>query len=89
MSATLRAAPPADDQRHRRAVLILLLTSYPALLTPDEVQRALVADDSFAERDAVGRALRDLGADGLLHRPDGFVVLTRATVRTAALLEDP
>lgn len=89
MNSTLPAAPHVDDQRHRRAVLAFLLTTHPAVLTTDEVLRAVAADDSFAEHDAIGRAVHDLGSAGLVHRLERFVLLTQAAVQTAALLDDP
>lgn len=87
MTPTLSATSCANDERHQRAVLMHLFFEDPALLTDDELRRALVADESFAERDAIDRAIRDLAAAGVLRRVHGFVSLTRAAARTADLLE--
>ncbi|MFA4927101.1 MAG: hypothetical protein WC558_01190 [Patulibacter sp.] len=87
MTPTLSAACQPNDELHQRAVLVHLLALGPVLVTQDEVRRALVLDESFAARDAVDRAVRDLRADGVLHEAHGFVVLTRAAARTAGLLE--
>lgn len=87
MSANDPASPSADDDRYRRVVVLLLLSVRPAMLTASEIEREIVDDGSFASRDAVGRALRDLAALGVVHRRDGFVALTRAASATACLLE--
>jgi hypothetical protein len=75
---------PADaDLRLRAAVLEHLLGLYPAWLAEDELARALAEPD-----EPCGRAVRDLAADGLVHRRDAFVLPTRAAVCAAALLSD-
>jgi hypothetical protein len=75
---------PADaDRRLRAAVLDHLLGLYPAWLTEDELAAAAgEAEESCA------RAVRDLAADGLVHRRGAFVLPTRAAVCSAALLSD-
>ncbi|MBF6619430.1 MAG: hypothetical protein ITG02_04275 [Patulibacter sp.] len=87
MTPTLSATSRANDEQLERAVLLHLFFESPAMLTDDEVRRALAADESFAERDAIDRAVRDLAAAGVLRRVHGVVALTRAAARTAHLLE--
>jgi hypothetical protein len=87
MTPTPPATACANDDRHERAVLLHLFIQGPALLTDDELRRELGADESFAERDAIDRAVRDLAAAGVLRRTHGFVALTHAATRTADLLE--
>ena len=77
----------ADDEKVEAAVLRQLLDLYPTRLTPAELVRELGSDrGDFAERDAVDRAVRDLGAVGLLHRSEQFVEPTRAALRFSDLL---
>jgi hypothetical protein len=66
-----------------QAVLALLLHAYPALLSLDEVIRALTADcpDEFGPRNGIENAVRDLVAAGLVHRHGAFVFASRAAVR--------
>jgi hypothetical protein len=75
--------PHSDQEKAEQAVLALLLHTYPALLSVDEVIRALTADcpDEFGPRDSVENAVRDLVATGLVHRHGAFVFATRAAVR--------
>lgn len=87
MSTNYPTSPRADDDRYRRVVVLLLLSVQPATLVEAEIEREIVADDSFAERDAVGQALRGLAAAGVIHRNGRFVALTRAATVTAGLLE--
>lgn len=87
MSANCPASPQEDDDRYRRVVVLLLLSVHPATLVEAEVEREIVEDESFASRDAVAQALRDLAAAGVIHRRDGLVTLTRAATVTAQLLE--
>jgi hypothetical protein len=64
------------------AVLRQLLDLHPTRLTVAELVRELDSDGgSFAGRDAVERAVRDLAAAGLLHRGTDFVTPTRAALR--------
>ncbi|WP_022928679.1 hypothetical protein [Patulibacter americanus] len=84
-AASLHHRPdPADaDRRLRAALLEHLLRLYPAWLTEGELARAVAEHD-----EPCGRAVRDLAADGLVHRRDAFVLPTRAAVCAAALLSD-
>lgn len=87
MSANYPASPPADDDRYRRVVVLLLLSVHPATLSEEEIEREIAEGESFAARDAVTQALRDLSATGVVHRRERLVALTRAAVVTAGLLE--
>jgi hypothetical protein len=75
--------PHSDAEKAEQAALALLLHTYPALLSVDEVIRALTADcpDDFGPRDDYQNALRELVATGLAHRHGAFVFATRAAVR--------
>jgi hypothetical protein len=69
-------------------VLQLVLDLHPTLLTVAEVAREVAGQDaSFAERDSVERAVRDLGGAGLLHRKADFAIPTRAALRFSELLD--
>jgi hypothetical protein len=76
-------SPHSDAEKAEQAVLALLLHTYPALLSIDEVIRALTADhpDESGPRDDYQNAVRDLVATGLAHRHGAFVFATRAAVR--------
>lgn len=78
---------PADqDAQTEQAVLAFLLGEHPAQLTIPELSRALNAvPDSFAARDAVERAVRELDGAGLLHCKGGFAIPTRAALYFARL----
>lgn len=78
-----RTDPADDDRRLRVAVFEHLLRLYPAWLTEDELARAVGEPE-----EPCARAVRDLAADGLVHRRDAFVVPTRAAVTSASLLSD-
>jgi hypothetical protein len=75
--------PHSDEEKAEQAVLALLLHTHPALLSLDEVIRALTADhpDEFGPRDDYENAVRELVAAGLAHRHGAFVFATRAAVR--------
>jgi hypothetical protein len=63
----------------RRAALELLLDIHPALLSVDEVIRAMTADsDSFAERDRVDVAVQELVAAGLVNRAGSYIFASHA-----------
>ncbi len=71
-----------DDLRTQAAVITLILTEHPTLLTLDDVRMEL--DDVRMELgdrgDAVPRAVRDLTAVGLLRLEGGSVLATRAAL---------
>jgi hypothetical protein len=75
---------------HLEAVLLQrVLDLHPTRVTTEELVRDLTgADDDFAGRDAVERAIAELTRSGLLHpvAADGFVTPTRAAVRLGELL---
>jgi hypothetical protein len=75
------------DERHQNAVLLFLRDAYPAVTSEPELVRALVADASAGERDAVECAVRELEAVGVVHRLEDFVLLTRTAVHTADLCD--
>ena len=62
-------------------VLALLLEHHPALLSTDEVARAITAgDESPKARDDVDVAVRELVESGLAHRLDRFVFASHAAM---------
>jgi hypothetical protein len=78
-----------DDARLEAVLLTRVLDLHPTRVTTDELVRDLIGtDDDFAARDAVERAIAELGRAGLLHPvgADGFVTPTRAAVRLGELL---
>jgi len=78
----------AQDQAYEAAVLRRMIELHPTTLTVAEVVRELVGEDaSFAERDAIERAARELSGSGLLHLRDDFVTPTRAALRFGELLD--
>jgi len=76
-----------EDRAIEAAVLQHVLALHPAILTLEEIARELGGEDgSFAERDAVERAVRDLIAVGLLHTSDSLVLPSQAALRFDRLL---
>lgn len=73
----------SSDERFQRVVLDLLMEAHPGQLHVDEIERAVNAetDSSFAGRDRVEIALRDLVAYGLAHRHGSFMFATRTVMR--------
>lgn len=67
--------------------MLLLLSVHPARLDDTEIEREVVDVETFAARDAVSRALRDLACAGVVRRRGREVSLTRAATMTAGLLE--
>ncbi|MFL5897762.1 MAG: hypothetical protein ACJ76D_04785 [Solirubrobacterales bacterium] len=77
-----------EDETMESAVLRQLLDLHPTRLTLEELAREFGdSGGSFAERDAVERAVRELAGAGLLHRGEEFVAPTRAAVRFSELLD--
>jgi hypothetical protein len=65
------------DRRH--ATLELLLDYHPGLLSVEEVTREMTAaSKSFAKRDEIEVALRELVEAGLAHRIGSFVFASHA-----------
>jgi hypothetical protein len=70
------------------AVVQLVLDLHPTLLTTAELVREVAGEEaSFAERDSVERAVRDLIGAGLLHGNEGFAIPTRAALLLSELLD--
>jgi hypothetical protein len=63
-----------DDACAQRAVLNFVLDEHPTLLSAEEIEREMGADDGSA------RALRDLIFAGLLRREGATVLPTRAAL---------
>lgn len=78
--------PAEEDAKVEIAVLHHLLDLHPAQVSVEELVREVGGDPDFHHRDAVGRAVRDLGAVGLLHRSGDLVQVSRAAVRFDELL---
>jgi hypothetical protein len=79
--------PMAADAATESAVLQQVLALHPAQVTVAELVREVGGESpGFGERDAIERAVRDLGGAGLLHSHDGFVLPTRAALRFNELL---
>jgi hypothetical protein len=72
-----------EDATLERAVLHQVLALHPASLTLEELNREM----GGAGSEAIGRAVRDLTAAGLLHNSDAFVRPTRAALRFEQLHE--
>ena len=65
------------DARH--AVLELLLEHHPGLLSIEELTREMTGSvESFAERDRISVAVRELAASGLVNRVGEFVFASHA-----------
>jgi hypothetical protein len=78
----------AEDAATEAAVLAHLLDLHPSQLTLAELVREIAGPEAgFAARDAVERAVRDLGGSGLLNRSEEFVVPSRAALRFSRLLD--
>jgi hypothetical protein len=76
-----------EDTATESAVLRHLLALHPTALTLEELIQGLGADgESFAQRDAVERAVRELTGAGLLHHGDSLLLPTRAALRFDSLL---
>lgn len=70
------------------AVLAVVLDRYPTQLTVAELKREIIEDaESFAQADAIERAVRDLAGAGLLHRHGEFAIPTRAAIRFDTLVD--
>jgi hypothetical protein len=77
----------AEDRAIESVVLQHVLALHPTAITAEELVRELACgDDSFGERDAVERAVRDLAGAGLLHGGEKLVLPTRAALRFDELL---
>ncbi len=80
--------PAAGDAATESAVLQRLLDLHPVQVTAAELVREVGGESpSFATRDAIERAVRDLSGAGLVHGHDTFVLPTRAALRFSELLD--
>ncbi len=78
----------ANDRAVEAAVIQQILAIHPAQLTLAELVREVGGERAdFGERDAIERAVRDLGGVGLVHRRDEFVLASRAALRLSELLD--
>jgi hypothetical protein len=76
-----------EDRAQESAVLQHILFLHPAAVSVEELVRELDPQrDSFSQRDAIERAVRDLAAAGLLHHSESLVLPTRAALRFDQLL---
>ncbi len=83
----LKQTPAGGDTATEAAVLQQLLFLHPAQVSFEELLREVAADpDEFGQRDEVARAVRDLGAAGLLRREGELVLPTLAALRSDELL---
>lgn len=78
--------PDVADAEMRAAVMRILLSEHPALLTIDELIRELTGE-SQSERVVgdVRRAIRDLSGAGLVHLVGEFAFATHAACAFARL----
>lgn len=77
-----------DDAATESALLQQVLALHPTQVTIEELVRELAGEfPTFAERDAIERAVRDLAATGLLHHREDFVAPTRAALRFSELFD--
>jgi hypothetical protein len=80
--------PATEDTATESTVLHRVLDLHPVLVTPAELVREICGESpSFARRDAIERAIRDLAGAGLLHSRDSFVAPTRAALRFSELMD--
>lgn len=80
--------PNTEDATTEAAVLRQLLALHPVQLTLEELVREIAGDsDEFAATDAVERAVRELGAAGLVHGSGDLVLPSRAALRFDELLD--
>lgn len=78
--------PAEEDARTERIVLVRVLTLHPTHLTMPELAAEVLEDpDDFAEGDALARAVRDLGAAGLVRMNGSVVMPTRAALHFDSL----
>ena len=75
-----------EDRGVEAAVLQQVLVLHPSPITLEELVREIAGDESFGQRDAVERAVRDLAGCGLLHRSKALVLPSRAAIRCDELL---
>lgn len=80
--------PATEDAATEATVLRQVLDLHPVLVTASELVLEIAGESpSFAERDAIERAVRDLTGAGLLHSHEAFLLPTRAALRFSELLD--
>lgn len=78
--------PAEEDAKIQRIVLMVVLAHHPTHLTVPELAAEIVDNpDDFGEGDALARAVRDLGAAGLVRMVGTVVMPTRAAVHFDSL----
>lgn len=83
----LNQSPAGKSTATEAAVLQQLLYLHPAQISFGEVLREVATDPTdFGQRDEVERAVRELGAAGLLRREGELVLPTLAALRCDELL---
>lgn len=77
-----------DPDEVARVVLGIALRRYPGLVAIDDLMRELTHPSlrQSIDEPLIHDALVDLTTSGLLHRLDGFVFPTRATLRGGELI---
>ena len=79
---------PDLPEQLERAAFNLLVGSYPALCSREEIIRELAADpNEFADRDAINNSLRDLVGHGLLHQTGDLFLPTRPAIHALHLCD--
>jgi hypothetical protein len=78
--------PAEEDAMMESVVLSRVLALHPTHLTMPELAAEVLEDpDDFAEGDALARAVRDLGAAGLVRMNGVLVMPTRAALHFDSL----
>ena len=86
-SISLPGVPAVEDAESQASVLITILEELPAYLTRAELVLLLAGSEpSFAERDQIERAVKELVGSGLLHEHGQLLMPSRA-MRVADNLE--
>jgi len=79
--------PATEDETIEAAVLRQLIALHPVQLTQAELVREVAGEEpDFSARDAVERAVRQLGIVGVVHRNGDLVVPSRVALRIDELL---
>jgi len=80
--------PDVDDATIEAAVLHQLLALHPIQLTLADLIREIAGEaEEFGQRDAVGRAVRQLTAAGLANRSGDVILPSRAALRFYELFD--
>jgi hypothetical protein len=77
-----RDTPAEEDLKWQGRVLGLIIYEHPHYLSEHEIVRELVGEKpTFAEKDAVKRAIEEVVRAGLFRRCESLVLLTHAAKR--------